>query len=87
IVHAIIDLARNLGLDVIAEGVETTASARALVRMGCGAAQGYLFSRPLPVERLDPWLVNHDLDRLHAAGPAAVLEIDLRDDAGPRLPH
>ncbi len=79
IVNAIIDLARNLGLDVIAEGVETTTSARALVRMGCVAAQGFLFSRPLPVERLDPWLVNHDLERLHPAGPGAVFDIDLRD--------
>lgn len=83
IVHAIIDLARNLGLEVVAEGVETTTSARALVRMGCVAAQGFLFSRPLPVERLDPWLVNHDLERLHPAGPGAVFDIDLRDHPSP----
>ena len=79
IVHAIVDLARNLDLDVVAEGVETTASARALVRMGCVAAQGFLFSRPLPSRQLDAWLVNHDLERLHPGGPAAVFDIDLRE--------
>ena len=83
IVHAIIDLARNLDLDVVAEGVETTASARSLVRMGCVAAQGFLFSRPLPPSQLEPWLLNHDLERLHPAGPGAVFGIDLRDPVSP----
>ena len=79
IVHAIIDLAGNLGLDVVAEGVETTASARALVRMGCVSAQGFLFSRPLPVEQLDPWLINHDLERLYPTDRGGVYDIDLRE--------
>jgi len=81
VVHAIVDLAGNLDLDLVAEGVETTAAARALVRMGTVAAQGYLFSRPLPPDRLADWFVNHDLERLDPS-PAPVFEIDLRD--GPR---
>ena len=78
VVHAIVDLASNLDLDIVAEGVETTASARALLRMGAVAAQGYLFSRPLLPERLEDWFVNHDLERLDPT-PPAVFEIDLRE--------
>ncbi len=44
---AIIDLAHNLGLKVVAEGVETEAQGRFLVRHGCDALQGFHFSRPI----------------------------------------
>ena len=47
IVRAIIDLAHNLGLDVIAEGVENTDQATQLCRFGCEYGQGFFFSRPL----------------------------------------
>jgi EAL domain-containing protein (putative c-di-GMP-specific phosphodiesterase class I) len=46
IVRAINDLARNLGLRVIAEGVETEDQARSIAGLGCELAQGYLYSRP-----------------------------------------
>ncbi|WP_458729683.1 putative bifunctional diguanylate cyclase/phosphodiesterase [Pseudomonas brenneri] len=52
IVRTILALARNLDLHVIAEGVETDAQMDFLVNCGCAAFQGYLFSRPLPVEQL-----------------------------------
>ncbi len=44
----IVDLARNLGVSVIAEGVETEEQRELLLAMGCGSAQGYLFSAPVP---------------------------------------
>jgi diguanylate cyclase (GGDEF)-like protein len=50
IVHTIVSLARNLGMDVVAEGVETAWQADLLRAMGCQFAQGYLFSRPVPAE-------------------------------------
>lgn len=48
IVSAIIGLARNLGLSVIAEGVETSEQFNALDGLGCDYVQGYLLSRPVP---------------------------------------
>jgi EAL domain-containing protein (putative c-di-GMP-specific phosphodiesterase class I) len=50
IVAAIVALARNLGLELIAEGVETEEQASALRRLGVGQAQGYRFSKALPAE-------------------------------------
>jgi EAL domain-containing protein (putative c-di-GMP-specific phosphodiesterase class I) len=52
----IIDLAHTLGLRTVAEGVERPEQAAALRELRCHAAQGYLFSRPLPVARVDTLL-------------------------------
>jgi diguanylate cyclase (GGDEF)-like protein/PAS domain S-box-containing protein len=56
IVRSIIDLAHNLGLTVVAEGVEDEASLDILVANGCDRAQGYFFSRPRPADELTTWL-------------------------------
>jgi EAL domain-containing protein (putative c-di-GMP-specific phosphodiesterase class I) len=56
IATTIIGLARNLGLDVIAEGVETQAQREFLAREGCLRYQGFLYCRPLPIERLEAFL-------------------------------
>ena len=56
IVRSIIDLARNLGLRVVAEGVETMSTWEALRDMGCDFAQGYVISRPLPADQFEAWL-------------------------------
>ncbi len=59
IVRTTIDLARHLGLHVVAEGIETPDVCERLAEMGCDAGQGYLISRPAPAEELTPWLVRH----------------------------
>lgn len=52
IVRAVLGLAGDLGLDVVAEGVETADQREALLELGCTRAQGYLFSRPVPASDL-----------------------------------
>jgi diguanylate cyclase (GGDEF)-like protein len=52
IVQSIIGLGASLGVQVVAEGVETERDARTLGGLGCGAAQGFLFARPLPLAEL-----------------------------------
>lgn len=56
IVRAVIGLSREFGLKVVAEGVESELTLELLEEMGCEIGQGYLFSRPLPFERLEAWL-------------------------------
>jgi EAL domain-containing protein (putative c-di-GMP-specific phosphodiesterase class I) len=56
IVRSTIDLGRNLGLEVVAEGVETEGILRELHRLGCDAAQGYYLSKPVPAEALTSWM-------------------------------
>ncbi|HTX77783.1 MAG TPA: EAL domain-containing protein [Terracidiphilus sp.] len=50
IVRTIVELARVLGMEVVAEGIETRDQFRLLRQMGCRYGQGYLFARPLPAE-------------------------------------
>jgi diguanylate cyclase (GGDEF)-like protein len=56
IVRSTIDLARNLGLTVVAEGIETEAVLSHLLGLGCDTGQGYLISRPQPAEQLTSML-------------------------------
>ncbi|MFC5380772.1 putative bifunctional diguanylate cyclase/phosphodiesterase [Aquipuribacter nitratireducens] len=66
LVAAVVDLARSLGMDVVAEGVETPLQAQRLRAMGVRWGQGWLFARPLPEAALVAHL---------AAGPAAVVAV------------
>ncbi len=56
IVSAAIDLARVLGMEEIAEGVETAEQAAHLRKLDCRFGQGYLFSKPLPAEGMNALL-------------------------------
>jgi EAL domain-containing protein (putative c-di-GMP-specific phosphodiesterase class I) len=56
LVQAMINVAEGLGLNVIAEGVETEAQRAELVAAGCPMMQGYLFSRPKPASELETYL-------------------------------
>jgi diguanylate cyclase len=69
IVRSTIDLARNLGLAVVAEGVEDRSVMNELGDLGCDAAQGYYLSRPVPPAELLVWLDEQRLPEREA--PAA----------------
>jgi diguanylate cyclase (GGDEF)-like protein/PAS domain S-box-containing protein len=69
IARTIIGLAHSLGLDVVAEGVETQGQRAFLARHGCERYQGYLFSQPLPIERLERFI-----DALATPEPSAAVK-------------
>jgi EAL domain-containing protein (putative c-di-GMP-specific phosphodiesterase class I) len=56
IVRALVTMAHNLGLEVIAEGVETNAQAAFLLNERCPEAQGFLYSKPLPAPEFETYL-------------------------------
>jgi len=56
IVRTIIAMAKSLGFEVIAEGVETEAQKELLISKGCSHFQGYLFGKPMPIEQFDSLL-------------------------------
>ena len=70
IVRSMIDLGHNLGLEVVAEGVEHADDLHLLRRLGCDLAQGFHLSEPLPLPQLLAWL-----ERFPAAGLAASGEL------------
>jgi diguanylate cyclase (GGDEF)-like protein len=64
IVRSLVELGRNLGLDTVAEGVESQEALDLLEDYECDMAQGYLISRPLPADQFVSWLNRHPADRL-----------------------
>jgi len=60
IVQSIIDLAHNLGLDVVAEGVENENVWNKLDAMGCEIAQGYYMSKPMPSKEIEEWFLESE---------------------------
>jgi diguanylate cyclase (GGDEF)-like protein/PAS domain S-box-containing protein len=68
IARTIIGLAQSLGLAVLAEGVETEAQRALLERFGCDFFQGYLFSRPLPIDELESYMEGIALETVYGGG-------------------
>ena len=66
IVETIITLSNRLGLEAIAEGVETDDQRQQLHGLGCELAQGYWLTHPLPAETAEPWLLAMEITRLPA---------------------
>lgn len=64
VVAAIISLGHNLGLEVVAEGVEDGEQLETLRALGCDEIQGYFFSKPLPAEDFRVWLRDFEIDSL-----------------------
>jgi EAL domain-containing protein (putative c-di-GMP-specific phosphodiesterase class I)/ActR/RegA family two-component response regulator len=63
IVEIVIDLARKLGLQSVAEGVEDQATLHSLMTLGCDVAQGYHLSRPVSAERIPAFITEYQLIR------------------------
>jgi len=55
-VRSTIDLGHNIGLVVVAEGVEDQDSFEQLATMGCDIAQGYHIARPMPADKVQHWI-------------------------------
>jgi diguanylate cyclase len=59
IVSGILSLAERMGLETLAEGVETKGEHAMLAQLGCGHVQGYLFARPMPLDDTESWIATH----------------------------
>jgi len=80
IVRSVIDLARNLGLRTVAEGVEDAATWEQLTQLGCNSAQGYYLGRPMDAEAFWDWIG----ERALVAAPPAVPPTDVTMSWGDR---
>jgi diguanylate cyclase (GGDEF)-like protein len=87
ILEALIRMARGLGCDVVAEGVETFEEMDALRTLGCTVMQGYLFSKPIPKHEFEQEVVSPEaawrlpLDRPESWLPSGESAYDSREDA------
>ncbi|MGH2786347.1 MAG: putative bifunctional diguanylate cyclase/phosphodiesterase [Actinomycetota bacterium] len=71
IVRSTIDLGRNLGLKVVAEGVEDALTCGTLADLGCDVGQGYFIGRPMPPDSMTAWLIErkHRLEQNPLTAP------------------
>jgi EAL domain-containing protein (putative c-di-GMP-specific phosphodiesterase class I) len=69
IVRSTIDLGHNLGLKVVAEGIENEAVWQLLAEMGCDQGQGYFIGRPMPADQLVGWLEKWTPPNVNAEPP------------------
>jgi len=66
IVKSVVTLGRALGMDIVAEGIETEFEAAMMTRFGCTELQGFYFSRPLPVDQIVEFLKTYEPKQPHA---------------------
>jgi EAL domain-containing protein (putative c-di-GMP-specific phosphodiesterase class I) len=69
IVRSLVDLGHNLGLTLVAEGVETERAFTALARLGCDVAQGYHLSRPITADAFDIWRTERSIPPVSPVTP------------------
>ncbi|MBY5929736.1 EAL domain-containing protein [Halomonas sp. DP8Y7-3] len=81
--RSVISLARELDLEVLAEGVETARHCYTLKQLGCATFQGYLFSRPVPFRELDALLRREHLTPPTAAESGEVIPLVATDSRRP----
>ncbi|MCL6485079.1 MAG: EAL domain-containing protein, partial [Janthinobacterium lividum] len=58
LIEATVKVARSLGMNTVAEGIETQQQAAVVYAQGCDKGQGYLYSRPITGEAIEEWLSN-----------------------------
>jgi EAL domain-containing protein (putative c-di-GMP-specific phosphodiesterase class I) len=71
IVRSVIELSHNLGMTVVAEGIEDAATLRRLAELNCDSGQGYLASRPIPAAELERWVLTSPWGAGATGGPQA----------------
>ncbi|HZV26290.1 MAG TPA: diguanylate cyclase [Acidothermaceae bacterium] len=91
IVHSVIELGQNLGLNIVAEGVETAQALVTLRGFGCDIAQGYYIAKPAPAKTFEAWLIAREtaapvpvaVTPTRRAGDAVLVERDLGEAMSP----
>jgi diguanylate cyclase len=79
VVIATISLAHSLGMKVIAEGVETSDQAKAVIELGCDEIQGFFFGKPMPASALPRWKAGFRWERLGLQSDQRQVDHHLRD--------
>ncbi len=82
VVRTIVELAKNLGMQVVAEGVETAEQVERLKALGCSFAQGFYFSRPVPAEQAGE-LVRQQADAGSLSGLPRLVPNEIAGSAPP----
>jgi len=71
VIRSVLELARSLNMQVVAEGIESVEQLRCLQSMGCQLGQGYLYARPMSEAQLMTWTFSGDPSIWHAVSPPA----------------
>lgn len=67
-VAGIVSLAEQLGLETLAEGVETPAEHAIVAQLGCGHVQGFALGRPMAFDLTLPWIARHEASMIRPIG-------------------